>query len=145
MEIEVRNGEINEAITISNQIPEFQDPYDREDYLLRLRGDFLILVALVNKEPAGFKVGYDKFNSDSVFYSWFGGVRPEFRNIGLGSALQVQFERWCLDMNYSRIRFKTLNKHRNMIVFGIKHGFSIYDFKRDQNSDLSKIYFEKVL
>ncbi len=144
MDIRIREGTVWEVIKLSNQIPEFHNPYGKEEYEKRFEKDHLILIATFNGNHAGFKVGYDRFD-DGSFYSWFGGVKPEFRQKGIASKMQKDFEHRCQQRGYGIIRFKTLNMHGNMIRFGIKNGFHIYDFKRHSDPSKSKIYFEKAL
>lgn len=67
--IQVRQGTISEVVQLTRLIPEFENVYDQQEYGRRLDKCFhMILVAELDKEPVGFKVGYAM--DQSVFYSW---------------------------------------------------------------------------
>jgi len=79
-QIEIRNSDIETIVMLSNKIPEFINPHQKEEYIKRMEGkDSLILVAYIDNQAVGFKVGYGKTNH---FYSWMGAVLPEFRKMG---------------------------------------------------------------
>ncbi len=123
LDIHVLETDIETAVAVSRCIPELSNPHDVQEYHSRMRGrDSLILVAYVGEEPAGFKVGYDKFN-DGSFYSWMGGVIPKFRNHHIAKKLADRQEAWALSRGYRSIRFKTRNKHKAMLMFALSNGF----------------------
>ena len=85
--ISIRENELVQAFKISNRIPEFDNPYKLNEYGHRTIGVMhLILTIIYNNEIMGFKIGYDRFQNDS-FYSWMGGILPEYRRKGLANAL----------------------------------------------------------
>jgi len=120
----IKTEELQTAVDLSTQIPEFDDPYPVEVYSDRLKTDRHILTAYVNNEIAGFKVGYDRFD-DSSFYSWMGGVLPKFRKQGVAEKLADYQEKWASENGYNSIKLKTRKKHEAMIVFSSKRGFVI--------------------
>jgi len=70
-------GEVDEAVALFRQIPEFVDPYPAGIYHSRLAGKLhRVLVAQAGGQPVGFKVGYER---SGFFYSWMGGVLPDWR------------------------------------------------------------------
>ena len=145
MQVEVRTGEIDEAVALSRQIPEFHAPYDSSEYERRLGNKGMVLIAASNETAVGFKVGYDRYLDNVHYYSWFGGVTPAFRRLGIARLLQERMETQVRKMGYRILRFKTLNKHRNMIHFALDSGFYVYSFKEMEDPMESKIYFEKRL
>lgn len=145
MKITVRTGKIEEAVALSQRIPEFEKPYTFKDYYERLQHNYLILIAETEEEPVGFKVGYDRLETGDIFYSWVGGVIPAFRKEGVASLLLRKMEIWCKLKGYRQLQFKTLNKYRSMLHFAINQGFNIVDFKPEPNPDESKIYFQKKI
>jgi hypothetical protein len=79
MDITIRQGSIGEVVALSRQVPELTDPYGEAVYREKLAGKpHLILVACEGLFPVGFKVGYQR-EADGSFYSWMGGVLPDFR------------------------------------------------------------------
>ncbi len=142
----VRSGSIEEVMAIQELIPEFDNPYSRSEYINRLSAsEHVILVAECDGETVGFKVGYDRFLDGEVFYSWMGGVLPEHRGKGIARLLLQKMEIWCKLKGYEVLKFKTMNRHRNMLRFAINHHFDMVGFELNKDPRLSKIYFEKKL
>ena len=141
----IREGSIEEAVTISNQIPEFDNPHVKEIYKQRLGNKkHLIVIAEVEGELAGFKVGYDKFGNTS-FYTWMGGVLPKFRKMGLAKALADFQEQFAVEEGFDSIILKTRNRHKNMLHFAISSGFEIMDVETRLESAENRILLKKQL
>jgi len=122
--IHVRENQLEEAFTVSKQIPEFENLYQFDEYQKRLNVKHLILTAEIQEKPVGFKIGYERDN-DSSFYSWMGGVLPKFRKQGVAEKLADYQEKWASENGYNSIKLKTRKKHEAMIVFSSKRGFVI--------------------
>ena len=73
-------------------------PYGIEEFERRCSGIHLSLIAEIENQSVGFKIGYDRFK-DGSFYSWMGGVLPEFRKKGVASALADFQENWAKKMD----------------------------------------------
>jgi GNAT superfamily N-acetyltransferase len=142
----IRPGTIDEAVKTSLRVPELVDPWQNEEYIKRMEGQpHIILVAeLEGGEIIGFKAGYEREDNGS-FYSWIGGVRPEWRKEGVAESLLHGMEVWARAQGYKTLRFNTLNRHRNMLHFGIKHGFNIINFTAHERVEDHRIWLEKVL
>ncbi|MCI5083840.1 MAG: GNAT family N-acetyltransferase [Saprospiraceae bacterium] len=139
----IRKGSIAEAVAVSRKVPELIDPHGVAVYEERLAGKpNLVLIAEVEGQLAGFKVGYER---DGYFYSWMGGVVPGFRQIGIAQALADEQEAWARQHNYPHITFKTRNQHRGMLLFAIKNGFKIIGFKEREHVDVHRILLRKTL
>ncbi len=145
MTVDTREGTIAEALEIIRLIPEFDQSPGEEAWHQRMAHDPLVLIATSGLKLVGFKAGYDRRRDGDMYYSWLGGVLPDFRGNGVATALQHNMERWCLDRGYSKLQFKTRNRHRNMIHFGIRHGFDLVDFERKGDISDYRLTFEKVL
>jgi len=145
MEYKIRQGSIHEVVEISRQIPEFINPYREEIYEARLSGvPHLILVAEVEGKGVAFKVGYDR-DKDSSFYSWMGGVLPDYRRAKLARRLAEHQEAWAKEQGYSSIRFKTRNKLKAMQIFAISRGFDIIALFPEDDLGEYRILMEKQL
>jgi len=142
--ISIQENKLDNALTLSQQLPEFENPYSIEEYNNRLNGHHLILTAHVDNHIVGFKIGYDRF-SDGSFYSWMGGVLPEFRRQGVANTLADYQENWAKKQGYKSIKLKTRNKHESMIVFAFERGFDIIDSESNENIREMKIWLEKHL
>ena len=145
MDYIIRIGSIKEIVAISRQIPEFESPYGETEYLKRMDGrQYLVLVAEVNRELAGFKVGYDR-DKDGSFYSWMGGILPTYRRLGIAQALAIRQEAWAKENGYQTIRFKTRNYLKGMLHFSLQNGFNIVEVIKTDSVKTYRIVLEKEL
>ncbi|WP_194774268.1 GNAT family N-acetyltransferase [Pararhodonellum marinum] len=143
--ITIRKGSIEEAVSLSQQVPEFFQPYSEKIYEERLRGKpHLILIAEIEGVAVGFKVGYQK-DDQEIFYSWMGGVLATHRRKGIATLLANEQETWAYLQGYKKVQFKTRNYLTKMIHFGLNRGFMIKElFKRDKIENY-RILMEKDL
>jgi ribosomal protein S18 acetylase RimI-like enzyme len=142
--LKIRTGSIEEAVSLSQKIPEFQSPAGTATYRKRLEGRAHLILIAESDRPCGFKVGYDR-EGDGSFYSWMGGVLPSYRRLGVARALADEMEIFCRNSNYSRLRMKTRNEHKAMMQFAIRNGFYLIGFKAYPNVLESRILLEKQL
>ena len=145
MAIHITTASIEAAAAFLSGIPEFKDAYPLGEYQKRLeQNEHLILLAYTEDGVAcGCKVGYRL--SSSSFYSWMGGVMPQWRRHGVAELLAVAQESWAQEQGYERIRFKTRNSCRAMLHFALNRGFHIVGVEpRDQLPDY-RIWLEKEL
>lgn len=103
---------------------------------------FHLAIASLEGQPAGFKLGYE--NSQLEFYSWLGAVLPEYRGLGIGSALMESQHNWCREQGYARVLTKTQNRFREMLSLNIRHGFDIIGTHASDEGGM-KIILEKRL
>ena len=127
--IHIRESLFHECMDLSFKIPEFNSPYKIEEYKKRCAGKYLALIAEIDNQPVGFKIGYDRFKNGS-FYSWMGGVLPKFRRMGVASSLANFQEKWANKNGFSSIILKTRQKHDEMIAFSLNRGFIITEETR---------------
>ena len=124
---QLREASLSELLWLHERIVEFPGNSSFTFYEDRLRHRVsLALVALWDGELAGFKVGYQS-ELPEQFYSWMGGVRPEFRRKGIATALAEEQERWSKANGFRAVFFKTRNRFPGMIQFGIARGFKVVD------------------
>lgn len=121
----IREASATELLWVHEHIPEFPGKASLDFYTDRLKHRLsLALVAEREGELLGFKVGYQNETPDT-FYSWMGGVRPEFRKHGIADALAEFQETWARERGFKTVFFKTRNRFPAMIAFGLKRGFKI--------------------
>ena len=114
---------LEDALFISQQIPEFEAIYPISEFDNRLKNvKHLILTAYLKEKPVGFKIGYET-ESKQNYYSWIGGVLPKYRKFGIAQKLLVYQEQWVKKHGYLRIIVKTRIKHKAMIQLLGKHGY----------------------
>ena len=124
---QLREASLAELLWVHERIPEFPGKASLDFYTERLKHRLhLALVAEKEGELLGFKVGYQSDKPDT-FYSWMGGVRPEFRGKGIATSLAEEQERWTKAQGFNAVFFKTRNRFPGMIQFGVKRGFKIVD------------------
>lgn len=144
-EITIRKGSIAEVVALSKQVPEFFQPYSEVTYEKRLQDKpHLILIAEVDGNLAGFKVGYQK-ETKSEFYSWMGGVLVLYRRLGIATKLAERQESWAKEKGYHIIKFKTRNRLTKMLHFGLHRGFMITDVIKNEELEEYRIILEKSL
>jgi|UniRef100_UPI0040476598 GNAT superfamily N-acetyltransferase len=125
--LQLREASLAELLWVHERIFEFPGKASLSFYQDRLQHRLsLALVAVWEGELAGFKVGYQS-ELPETFYSWMGGVRPEFRGKRIATALAEEQERWAKAQGFTSVFFKTRNRFPAMIQFGIKRGFKIVD------------------
>ena len=140
---EIKKGTIETVVELSKQIQEFSNPHNVEEYEKRLRkSKHLILIAYDDILPIGFKVGYER---DGYFYSWMGGVLSDYRKKGIAQQLADEQESWAKQQNYPHVTFKTRNRHKAMLLFGIKNGFQIIGFEKRPDISENRILLRKFL
>lgn len=136
---------LNNLLELNQAIPEFDNPYSLVEYQLRLSNKpMLALFIKVEGEVAGFKLGYEQ--TDDRFYSWLGGVLPEFRGLGLAQQLLQVQESWAKQQGYQHIEVKTLNRFSSMLKMLISNQYQITELKQDiDNPSFNKISLQKSL
>lgn len=106
-------------------IPEFSQAHPADRFRARLEGrPYLALLAYQGERLAGYKIGYAE--SEKQFYSWVGGVHPDFRGLGLAREMLRHQENWCRRQGYQRISVKSENRFRGMLIFLLKEGYDIH-------------------
>lgn len=144
MQIEVRVGTFEEAISIHKLIPEFDRELTKQMLNERLSdSQSLTLVASINHKVVGYKLGY--YTSNTEFYSWLGGVIPEYRKAGVANKLRLEQESILANNNVSTISVKSMNRFPNMLQMLISKGYAIEGYEDNGNPDNSKILFIKHL
>ena len=130
---------------MAQQVPAFKNLYPIEEFEKRLSNTHLILITEENNRAIGFKCGYQKSGSRNTFYSWMGGVLPSHRQMGVAKHLLREIEKWCKQQGYDTLEFKTLNEHKEMLVFSIKNGFEIVNVVRSDNDEKKRIILQKSI
>lgn len=109
------------------------------------RPDKMLLKATVDGKLAGYKLGCRSIQEGSTFYSWLGGVHPEFRGLGLAEDLMAKQHEWAKEQGYKKVSTKTLNRFKPMLTLNLKAGFDIVGAEADPKDGRFKIHLEKNL
>lgn len=102
---------------------------------------FLVIAYQSNKHVA-FKLGYPY--SNNTFYSWIGGVLPDYRNQKIATTLLHVMEEYALNYGFKKLRSKSMNRFKPMIILNLKSGFDIVKVYTN-SKEQTKIVFEKNL
>ena len=132
----IHEGKLDDAVMVSANVPEFDDPYQIPEYSKRLNSTtHLILTVYDDHNPIAFKIGYHR-HSDGSFYSWMGGVLPNYRRKGIANNLADHQETWAKKKGYNSIKLQTRSKHNAMLALAINRGFQITNkIKKISNSN----------
>jgi predicted GNAT superfamily acetyltransferase len=141
----IHEGKLDDAVMVSANIPEFDDPYEIPEYSKRLNSTtHHILTAYDNHNPIAFKIGYQR-HSDGSFYSWMGGVLPNYRRKGIANNLADHQETWAKKNGYISIKMQTREKHKAMLALAINRGFQITNRIEKTSSSNTLIWMNKPL
>lgn len=141
----IKEDRLEDAILVSQQIPEFENAYPKSEYENRLNDvQHLILTAYLSEKPVGFKIGYETLTKKN-FYSWMGGVLPKYRQLGIAKKLKEYQVQWAIKAGYLRILVKTRSKHKAMIQFLLKQKFSLIGIIPYNPDEETRILYEKKL
>lgn len=124
--------------------PQIFEKFNCDKFLRKFEfhSKFLLLLAYWNDEPVGFKFGYGQ--DEDLFYSWTGGVHPDYRKKGIAETLMKKQHEWCKIQGYKRIETRTRNKFPEMIRLNFRHGFKIVGTFQDSDNE-PKIILRKEL
>ncbi|CAM1341326.1 GNAT family N-acetyltransferase [Tenacibaculum amylolyticum] len=109
---------------------------------IETKEEVVIIVAYENEEPVGFKIGY-KYNK-TTFYSWVGGVLPSYRRRGIAQQLATKQLEIVKEKGYSKIRTKSMNRFKPMLILNLKNDFDIVQVYTNSTGQ-QKIVFEKEI
>ena len=141
---DIRRGSLDDVLHLHRRIPELRPPGSADDYRRKIDGrDYLALIAEGSQGPAGFKLGYG--DSETVFYSWLGGVDPDYRGQGIAQALLWEQERSAAAMGHRMVRVKSMNRYPAMLHLLLSNGYLITGYEDDDDLMAAKIVFSKKL
>jgi predicted GNAT superfamily acetyltransferase len=109
---------------------------------IKEKPQLLVTIAKQDGNVIGYKIGYEL--DRRTFYSWLGGVSPDYRKHGIASRLLVLQHQFLIKNGYHIVQTKTTNKWRAMLILNIKHGFDVMETYTDKKGR-HKIVLEKKL
>ena len=120
------------------------DDYKLDFFKSRIhkKEDLLIVLCYFSNNIVGFKIGYRY--SETTFYSWVGGVQPNFRQKGIAKQLAKIQEEKAIAKGYQKLRTKSMNKFKPMMILNLKNGFNIVQVYTNDVGQ-TKVVFEKEL
>jgi len=141
--IPVGAGELALITELHNEV--FSPRQTPEFFKRRFQGrhNVSMMVAMVEDRHVGFIIGFELM--PSTFFSWLGGVLPEFRRSGVCTQLIQAQHAWAQDNDYQMIRFECNNQHRPMLHLAITQGYDLVGIRWDTASGNNVVIFEKDL
>lgn len=109
---------------------------------IQTKEDLIIVLCQIKNDLIGFKLGYRY--DDQTLYSWVGGVLASYRKQGIAQKLMELQHSTAKDKGYQKIRTKSMNRFKPMIILNLKNGFDIVSVYTN-DSHQTKIIFEKLL
>lgn len=103
--------------------------------------DPLLIVAAVNKQWLGFKLGYRRGPS---LYSWIGGVHPDGRRRGIAQGLMNYQHEAARTLGYQSVTTRTRAVNNPMIILNLRNGFHISGFEVDEKG-MAVVTQQKIL
>ncbi|MBE8557385.1 MULTISPECIES: GNAT family N-acetyltransferase [Vibrio] len=144
MSIIVREGSLEEVVSVVEQISEFAKNESVASLAERLAGKkSLILVAEDDDVLLGFKIGYEL--DQHTFYSWFGGVLPIARNKGVAQAQLDTQEQWVKQQGYQQLKVKSRNQFPAMLRLLLRNGYLIEKLEEKEDINAHRIHFLKQI
>jgi len=133
--------QIKSLLALYEDIFEDADTSFFVDRLKKQPNLFSILVYSSDK-LIGFKIGYSQ--SDTIFYSWIGGINKTHRNQGIGKKMMDMQENQARLSGYKTLKTKSMNRFKSMMILNLKNGFNITKTYTNTKGQ-TKIVFEKTL
>jgi ribosomal protein S18 acetylase RimI-like enzyme len=85
--------------------------------------DVSVFCARSQSRLVGFKAGYAM--TERRYYSWLGGVHPDFRRRGIASALMDRQHAWLVERGYAVVETAANQENHAMAQANLRHGFSV--------------------
>ncbi len=143
--ITIRKGSVDEVYALAKAIPEFEDLYPKTVFVTNLGNNkALILIAEIENIAVGFKAGYEQ-QQDGSFFSWMGGVFPEFRGKGVARKLANYMEEWAIKEGFSKIKMTTRNRNKAMLIFAVSNSFNLTSIEERSPIGENRLFLEKEL
>ncbi len=142
MKITVKPASIEKILKVNSKIPEFDEPKEQREFEERyMKKKHLLVIAHVNWKPAGYLIGYEE--DKQTFYCWMTGVIPKFRKRGVLKKMMDFQDKWAKNNSYRKIKIKTRNTRREMLLYLVKYGFLITAVENTGRAEDNRILLEK--
>lgn len=101
-------------------------------YRETMRGkNSLALGAFDGERLIAYKAGFPE--RPERFYSWIGGVHPDYRRLGLAKKLTESQHAWLLERGFRKVRTLTSNQNIPMIMLNLATGFLVIGCQFNRN------------
>lgn len=130
-------------VRLHNEI--YRPPADAAMFRRRFLGRYnvLMLLALVNREPAGFQVGFEL--KPGSYYSWLAGVLASQRRQGVARQLMEAQIAWARERGYDILRLEVGQSNRVGIMYALSCGFHVIGIRLDSTHSDQMLLLERML
>ncbi len=137
---------LDSLVALANTIFESDSGYRIADRIRGNRHGVLIQCVYDHNSMIAFKIGYGVGHQEQgKFYSWLGGVLPDYRRKGIATKLAFDQHQWAMENGYKKIYTKSQNRFKSMMILNLKLGFDLMDIERTSPRSKNKIIFCKKL
>jgi hypothetical protein len=98
----------------------------------RLYTQQVLFLAYDQDRVIAFKWGY--FEKENIFYSWLGGVLPDYRGLGVATELLKRQHLLCELEKASVIKTKTRPEFSQMLGLNLKNGFRVVGTEKKETA-----------
>jgi GNAT superfamily N-acetyltransferase len=91
--------------------------------------DFTVFCAWHNRQLVAFKAGYAM--TQTKYYSWLGGVHPDFRRHGIAAQLMERQHAWLAEHGFSAVETSVDQENLAMAQVNLRHGFRVYGVRAE--------------
>lgn len=140
---ELNGRSLNDIFVLEEKVfgkPMSKDKISRQ---LSTKHNMSILIAYDGTEPVAYKVGFER--SQRIYYSWIGGVSPDYRGKGLAKELMKRQHQLAKEKSYKVVCTQTNNSYKEMLILNLKYGFEIKGTIQSTGDDYLTIILEKSL
>jgi len=109
---------------------------------VKAQPELFSVLAYDTESLVGFKMGYPY--KEGTFYSWIGGVLSPYRQKGIAKQLALLQEQWAKENGFTKLRTKSMNRFKAMMILNLKNGFNITNVYTNARGQ-TKVVFEKHL
>lgn len=134
---------LDDIIQLETKI--FPKPYSKEvlEREMNSKNSLFGILVYDGDRSVAYKIGFA--HSVTIFYSWIGGVHPEYRCKGVARELIHLQHKWCKNTGFEKVRTSSENEFREMMILNLREGFDIIGTYISGRASGPTIMFEKNL
>lgn len=141
----IQPARLNEILELLEAVFPEVDPEGmwRRDTAWRIGNmpEFTLFEARERERLIGCKMGYA--HTQTRYYSWLGGVHPEFRRRGIATELMRRQHLWLLENGYRTVETGARQDNHDMAKLNLASGFSVVGIR--YKGQVPDVIYEKRL
>lgn len=113
------------------------------DLKLVMKKNLHCLLVYNDSDLVACKIGYPL--DENQFYSWYGGVHPNYRGQGIAKKLMLKQHNELVEQKFKTVLTKTRASYSAMVILNLKLGFIIKDCELRSSKKELTLILEKSL